>query len=316
MSVYTSVRPDELVEFLARYEQGALVSYQGIKEGIENTNYFVTTEQGEYVLTVFEKHGPDELPYFLDLMAHLAERGVPCPHPIPGRDGAYLQQINDMPAALVQRLRGRSPEQPSIEQCRAVGAALGHMHLAGKDFGEHRPNDRGPRWWRETSEVVLPLLGEEDAALLREEIRFQGLYRFADLPRGVIHGDLFRDNVMFEDDELTGIIDFYYACDDVWLYDLAITVNDWCSRDDSSLDTERLGAVLSAYHEQRPLKAIERGAWPVMLRAAALRFWLSRLYDLHFPRAGEITHIKDPDVFKSILQDRIANEVVLQREWV
>ncbi len=316
MSVFTPVNRDELQLFLQRYGLGALVEHEGISAGIENTNYFVTTERGRYVLTLFEKHSAEDMPYFLGLMAHLADRGVPCPHPIADQSGNYLQRLKDKPAALVQRLRGEAPVAPTLGQCRAIGAALGRMHLATQDFADSRANDRGPQWWRATADKLIPRLGPHEAELLREELRFQGLYRFTDLPRGVIHADLFRDNAMFEGDELTGIIDFYYACNDALLYDLAVTANDWCSYDDGRLDQDRLRALMVAYDEQRPLQAIERGAWPVMMRAAALRFWLSRLYDLHFPREGELVHTKDPHAFKEILLDRIDNEVASQLNWV
>ena len=316
MSVFTPVNEDELKQFLQRFEVGSLEDFQGISAGIENTNYFVTTSGGRYVLTLFEKHTADEMPYFLGLMAHLADRGVPSPHPVADRDGDYLQTLKGKPAALVMRLHGASPEHPSAAQCAAMGTALARLHVAAADYPAIRPNDRGPKWWRVTAEAVMPKLDQDDAALLEEEIRFQGLYRFTDLPRGVIHADLFRDNAMFEGDELTGIIDFYYACNDALLYDLAVTVNDWCSEADGSLDLEHARAMMRAYHAVRPLKPIERGAWPVMLRAAALRFWLSRLHDLHFPRPGEITHTKDPDVFRAILRQRIAHETELQLNWV
>lgn len=316
MSVFTAVSEPELRTFLENYELGELVEYRGITAGIENSNFFVSTDQGRFVLTLFEKHTAEEMPYYLNLMAHLAERDIPCPHPLPDTSGAYLRTLNGKPAALVQRLEGANPDTPTTAQCRAVGAVLGRLHLAATDYGARRNNDRGPQWWREASRTVMPKLSEEDAALLAEEVRFQGLYRFEDLPRGVIHADLFRDNAMFIDERLTGIIDFYYACDDVLLYDLAICANDWCSRTDGGLDWGRLEALLRAYHEQRPMQALERGAWPVMLRAAALRFWLSRLWDLHFPREGEITHTHDPDVFKHVLRRRIADETELQMHWV
>lgn len=316
MSVFTPVAEDELKAFLERYDLGSLVEYQGISAGIENTNFFVTTTAGRYVLTLFEKHTAEEMPYFIDLMAHVADRGIPSPHPVADRTGEYLQTLKGKPAALVMRLHGTSPETPSVAQCAAIGGMLAKMHVAAADYPAIRANDRGPRWWRETAERVLPRLDKEDAALLDEEIRFQGLYRFTDLPRGVIHADLFRDNAMFEADELTGIIDFYYACNDVLLYDLAVTANDWCSRDGGELDMTRLAAMMQAYHGERPLKPIERGAWPVMLRAAALRFWLSRLHDLHFPREGEMVHTKDPNVFRDILKNRIAHETELQLNWV
>ncbi len=316
MSVYTPVSRLQLQAFLQRYDVADLVEHTGIRAGIENTNYFVTTEKERLVLTLFEKNTVHELTYFLDLMAHLAQHGLPSPQPLAAHDGLYLQALNGKPAALVQRLNGQSPDTPNSTQCAAIGDALARLHLAGARFQGHRGNDRGPRWWRQISTQVLPLLALADADILREELRFQGLYRFADLPRGVIHADLFRDNAMFEADHLTGIIDFYYACNDILLYDVAVTVNDWCSQPDASLDMDKTMALLRAYGTRRLFTKIERGAWPVMLRAAALRFWLSRLYDQHFPRPGEITHIKDPNEYKRILLDRRASETLLQRYWV
>ncbi len=304
MSVYTPVERDELEAFLLNYELGELLDYQGISAGIENTNYFVTTSDKQLVLTLFENHSADELGYFLDLMAFLAEHAVPSAHPIADRDGHYLRILNGKPAALVMRLCGASIEQPKTAQCGAIGHALAQLHLSGQQFDGHRDNDRGPHWWHTTREAIADKLSEAELALLDEELAFQRDHRFDSLPRGVIHADLFRDNALFEGDTLTGIIDFYYACNDVLLYDVAVTVNDWCSTADGSLDEEKLLTLLSAYRKVRPFTEQEQAAWPVMLRAAALRFWLSRLQDLHFPREGELTHTKDPEAFRTILQQR------------
>lgn len=308
MSVYTPVERDELEAFLGNYELGELLDYQGISAGIENTNYFVTTSQKRLVLTLFENHTAEELGYFLDLMAFLAEHAVPSAHPIADRDGHYLRVLNGKPAAFVMRLSGAGVEQPSVAQCRALGHALGQLHVSGQQFDGHRDNDRGPHWWHTTRDTVAAKLSDSDRALLDEELAFQRSHRFDSLPRGVIHADLFRDNALFEGDTLTGIIDFYYACNDVLLYDVAVTVNDWCSNADGSIDEDKLQALLSAYCAVRPFTEQEQAAWPVMLRAGALRFWLSRLQDLHFPREGELTHIKDPEVFKTILLQRKAQE--------
>jgi len=310
MSVYTRVERHELEEFLCHYRLGALVDYSGISAGIENTNYFVTTGSGRYVLTLFEALTKQELPYFLDLMAHLSEHDVPSAHPMPDDQGHYLRHLNGKPAALVMRLAGRSVETPTLKQCAALGKALGHLHVVGQEFNSHRANLRGPHWWHTTAEQVKPRLDSEQAKLLQRELAFQKQHSHDALPRGVIHADLFRDNALFEDDVLTGIIDFYYACDDVLLYDVAITANDWCRTDTSQLDTERLAALLEGYQTERGFSEAEAAAWPVMLRAAALRFWLSRLKDKLFPREGELTHIHDPQVFQRILQNYSNGQVL------
>ncbi len=313
MSVYTVVERSELEGFLAHYSHSRLIEFAGISAGIENTNYFVTTEQGEYVLTLFEQHTADELDYFLDLMAYLAEHDVPSAHPLADREGHYLRMLKGKPAALVQRLPGRSVDHPTAAHCLSLGRELGRIHRVGQGFPEHRANTRGPHWWARTARTLEPLLEPADRRLLEEELVFQSDYHFEGLPRGVIHADLFRDNALFVGDRLTGIIDFYYACDGLLLYDLAITANDWCVTADGGFDEERLEALLRGYREQRSLRPGEPEAWPVMVRAAALRFWLSRLNDLHFPREGEITHSKDPDVFKRILVSHIANQGALHR---
>ncbi|WP_126452151.1 homoserine kinase [Sulfuriflexus mobilis] len=305
MSVYTLIEQDELEAFLQNYNVGTLTDFHGITAGIENTNYFVTTSNGRYVLTIFEQLSADELPYFLDLMAFLAEHEVPSAHPVADRNGHYLRQLKDKPAALVDRLNGAGVEQPNVAQCRALGAALGRLHAVGHQFTGRRENVRGPHWWHETAKALHGHLSSSERDLLDSELAFQDSHRHDELPTGVIHADLFRDNALFVGDELTGIIDFYYACNDVLIYDLAVTVNDWCSNGDGSLDAKRLAAMLGSYTSQRPLNDAEKSAWPVMLRAAALRFWLSRLLDKHFPKEGELTHIKDPEAFRRILQLRI-----------
>ena len=317
MSVYTRVEPQELETFLREYDLGALLDYQGISEGVENTNYFVTTGAGQYVLTLFESIGFDDLPYYLDLMAFLAEHGVQSPHPLPDRRGGYLRTFKSKPAALLQRLPGSSTTQPNIAQCGAIGMALGHLHREGLAFAGKRAHTRGPHWRRTTAERLIPYMTSEDVALLREEVRFQAGFSRAGLPWGVIHADLFRDNALFSGDELTGILDFYYACNSVLLYDVGVTVNDWCfCPATGTLETAKAMAILSAYHEQRPFQDNEHEMWPVMLRVAALRFWLSRLQDKLFPRPGELTQTKDPDEFKDILREHVRHHDALYGLWV
>jgi homoserine kinase type II len=302
MSVYTEVSRDELVAFLNDYSVGALVSYQGISEGIENTNYFVTTEQGEFVLTLFEQHTFDELSYFLDVMTFFYQQGIPSAHPAADKQGNYLKMLCDKPAALVMRLSGRGVTTlASMEQCKAIGDILGKMHTVGEQFKSQRTTERGPDWRQLMAETLLPHLDDDSAALLRDELAFQQNYANLKLATGVTHSDLFRDNALFEGDALKGIIDFYYACDEFLLYDLAVAVNDWCVDERGLMDMQRYKALLAAYSQQRSLPDNEVENFNLVLRAAALRFWLSRLQDKLFPREGELTQIKDPDYFQNIL---------------
>jgi homoserine kinase type II len=306
MSVYTKVTERELAAWLARYEVGALRELQPIAAGIENTNYFVTTEGGRYVLTLFERLARTDLPFYLGLMTHLARDGVPCPLPIAARDGTTLHELNGKPAALVSRLAGAWVQHPTPEHCAAVGAVLGHMHVSAQTYDGTLANPRGPRWWHWAAARVRPFLDPERGALLDAELALQSAHRFADLPRAAVHADLFRDNVLFDGERIGGVIDFYFAGIDALLFDVAVTLNDWCVRPDGRIDPGRAAALLAAYRDGRPFTAPERDAWPVMLRAAALRFWLSRLYDFHLPRPGELVHAHDPEHFRRILSLRVA----------
>lgn len=312
MAVYTALSDSDLQGFLSRYRAGRLTEWVGIRDGVENSNFFVSTDQGSYVLTLFEQHPEAELPYFLNLTAHLAEHGVPCAHPIPDIEGRYLQSLQGKPAALVERLPGRTLEDPDARHCAAVGRALGQMHVAGVSFDQRRENERGRKWWFRTAQALRPKLSAADRELIAEELNYQRRFRRLELPRGTIHADLFRDNVLFDGDTLSGMIDFYYACNDCLLYDVAITVNDWCRYDGNKLEPERTEALLAAYANERPLTAPEADAWDAMLRAAALRFWLSRLYDLHFPRPAEIPHTKDPNEYRHVLVARRGHNPALK----
>ena len=308
MSVYTPVSKAQLAAWLRNYSVGALERLEPIKPGIENTNYFVTTTQGRYVLTLFERLPAAELPFYLNLMAHLARHGIPCPAPIANLSDAYLGELKGKPAALVTRLPGRSLERPGAAECRELGALQARMHLAGRSYPAYQENPRGPKWWRAAAQDVRPFLDAQQRRLLEAELEFQARHRFADLPRGPVHADLFRDNALFEGNRLAGVIDFYFAGVDCWLFDVAVCANDWCLVDlagDRRLEPALARAFLSAYHALRPFGALERAAWPVMLRAAALRFWLSRLHDQHLPRPGELVHAHDPEHFGALLALRI-----------
>ena len=311
MSVYTLVSPAELEAGLARSTIGAPVEFSPIAAGIENTNYFVTTGKGRFVLTLYERLPADELPFYLNLMAHLAHAGVECPAPVADRTGALYGMLNGKPAGLVTRVEGAPIDAPDVAHCAAVGAALGRLHVASATYRARLSNRRGPSWWRQAARAVRPFLDTDQNALLAAELKFQTGFGKGKMPRGAIHGDLFCDNVLFVGNSVSGIIDFGFAATDFLAYDLAITVNDWCIENDGpargALIPELVDALARAYHAARPLTDDEREQWPALLRAAALRFWLSRLYDLHLPRSGELVHAHDPEHFERILRARIAN---------
>jgi homoserine kinase type II len=307
MSVYTAVNADDLDAWLTRYTVGALTELSPIAAGIENTNYFVTTERGRFVLTLYERLPVEDLPFYLNLMAHLARAGVEVPAPIPDRTGAFFSILNGRPAGLVRRIDGEPISVPAAEHCAAVGNALARLHLASQSYRARLTNRRGPAWWRQAARAVRPFITPEQNELLASEVRFQTGFGKVKLPKGAIHGDLFCDNVLFAGERVAGIIDFGFAATDFFAYDLAIAVNDWCAAAGcEDLDATRLATMVAAYHAVRPLTDDERAQWPALLRAAALRFWVSRLYDLHLPRPGELTHAHDPAPFERILRARVA----------
>jgi homoserine kinase type II len=305
MAVFTSVSEAELTAWLGDYSLGQLVELQGIASGIENTNYFVTTSNGRFVLTLFEILSADELPFYLNLMAHLARHGIPCPNPVANRSNHFLGRLNGKPACIVSRLRGKSTVAPSSEQCAAVGAMLAQMHIAGQGFSQIMPNPRGAAWRAATALQIRPFLDTQQAALLDSEVALHFQQDWTLLPQGVIHADLFRDNVLLEENRIGGVIDFYFACSDALLYDIAITVNDWCMHSEGILDAGKTQSLLRAYHAVRPLQENEQHAWPLLLRVAALRFWLSRLFDKYLPRDGELINPHDPHHFERILKNHI-----------
>jgi homoserine kinase type II len=306
LSVYTPVSEIELGNWLKNYSVGQLLACEPVEAGIENTNYFVTTTQGRYVLTLFERLRADELAFYLDLMAHLARHGIPSPAPIADLADQYLGRLNGKPAALVTRLPGRSIDTPGATHCAELGALLARMHLAARSYSAYLANPRGPKWWRFAAKEVIGFLKQPQQDLLEKELSYQSQQRFPDLPRGPVHADLFRDNALFQDQRISGVVDFYFAGVECLLYDLAVCANDWCLESDYRLDPARAGALLASYHALRPLTSLEREAWPAMLRAAALRFWLSRLYDFHRPRPGMLVHAHDPQHFRHVLESRIA----------
>jgi len=305
MSVFTEVGRNQLIEFLLRYDVGQLKDYRGISAGIENTNYFVDTDQNRYVLTLFEHQDEAELEYCIGLMGVLAAAGVPTAAPVTGRDGKTLRFLAGKPAALFSRLSGKAIEQPSVNQCAALGNVLAAFHLAGENYSSRQDNPRGADWSQETAAQVMSELSADEARLLKSELAFQQAADTSGLAEGVIHADLFRDNALFDEGVLAGVIDLYAACNDSLLYDLAICVNDWCIDAAGVIDVQRRQAMVGAYNAQRPLSTTEQESWALMLRRAALRFWLSRLRDKYFPRLGELTRVLDPDHFLIILRQRI-----------
>lgn len=310
MSVFTPVSRAELAAWLEPFQVGELRDFAGIPTGIENSNFFVTTASGRYVLTLFETHGAEQLPYYLDLLVHLAGHGLPCPRPL-ATAGQFVRELNGKPASLATRLPGASLEQPQPGHCAQVGATLARLHLAGASYSARLENPRGAAWRAATAVAVLPCLVEADAQLLKEELAWQAGQNYQNLPCGVIHADLFRDNTLFDGEWLSGIVDFYSACNDAWMVDVAVTVNDWCVTPERRIDPLRLAAFLDAYAAARPFSDAERAAWPGLLRAAALRFWLSRLYDFHFPRPGELTYAKEPGHFRDILAEHAQHPLQL-----
>jgi homoserine kinase type II len=311
MSVFTPVTDADLADWLKNYAIGRLDALQGISAGVQNSNFFVTTSLGRYVLTLFETMPRAELPFYLHLMAHLSRHGLPVPAPIANRDNEYLGTLSDKPAVLVTRLAGKSDMAPDVARCMRIGAMLAGLHLAGQSFGRKQANPRGADWRQSCAARVRAHLPLDEQAELDAELAFQAGFDLKALPQGVIHADLFRDNVLWDGDYVGGVIDFYFAGQDALLFDVAVTVNDWCADADGQLDAARTAALLGSYAESRPFTPAEHAAWPAMLRAAALRFWLSRLEDFHLPRAGEMVMVKDPGEYRRILRLRAAANAAL-----
>ena len=324
MAVYTEVSADEASVLLRQLKLGELHAMQGCANGIENTNYFLSAVQGgashDYVLTLFERLTLSQLPFYLRLMKHLAERGIPVPNPSANAQGDLVFNLKGKPAAVVSKLRGKCELAPTPAHCAAVGATLASMHLAGSDYALSQPNLRGLAWWNETAPVVLPYLTSVQAALLRNELAYQNQVAmsstYAALPRGPIHADLFRDNVMFENldgtPHLSGFFDFYFAGVDTWLFDIAVCLNDWCvDLDTGCHHAGRAHSFLAAYDAVRPIQSAERSLLPAMLRAGALRFWISRLWDYYLPRTASVLKAHDPGHFERVLRDRVKHPAPL-----
>lgn len=285
MAVYTQVDDGELIAFLKRFDIGELVSFRGIAEGVENSNYVLQTTSGQFILTLYEKRvAANDLPFFLGLMGHLADRGFHCPTPLVMRDGSHLGELAGRPAAIISFLEGFWPRKPTADHCRAVGGAMAQMHLTSDGFALTRANALGVTEWRnvygrfaDRAETIRPGLSNVIAA---EVDHLEDIWpAVGTMPSGVIHADMFPDNVFFRDDHLSGVIDFYFACNDVFAYDLAIAINAWCFEPNMSINLTKGRALLSGYHAVRPLNDMELSALPTLCRGAALRFLLTRAYD-------------------------------------
>ena len=305
MSVYTSVNIKELKIWLQDYAFDDLTDYQGIKSGITNTNYFLMTAHDRFVLTLFEKNTIEDLPYFVDLMSHLATNSFLCPKPILKKNGIALSILKNKPALIVTCLKGKEVTNPEVNHCKAVGKSLAELHVKSANFVAQHQNTRDLSWIKKTAETLFNELPQDESKLLKEEILYQEKQNYK-LPKSTIHGDLFKDNVLFLNDEVSGFIDFYYACTDYLILDVAIAVNDWCVNSDGSFDESRLNAFLDAYKKIRSFNDNEDRAWNDVLRLASLRFWVSRLNDFYHAEEGELTFIKDPNHFKQILKKRIS----------
>ncbi len=306
MAVYTDVSDDELETFLSEYDIGELVSFKGIAEGVENSNFLLATARGNHILTLYEKRvDPGDLPFFLTLMEHLAQHGINCPLPVHDKAGRVLKVLGGRPAAIVTFLKGVSIRKPRAAHCGLIGEALAKLHVAAGDFGMRRPNALGPEGWRRLFETfadkagaIAPGFRDEMA---RELDTVQECWPAA-LPEGVIHADLFPDNVFFLDNKLSGIIDFYFACNDMLAYDLAICLNAWCFEPDLSFNVTKGKLLFDGYRAVRPLSDAEIAAFPMLARGAALRFLLTRSYDwLHTSRSA-LVNPKDPQEYRRKLK--------------
>ena len=320
MAVFTEVSVDEASAFVSRLDVGTLTGFRGIQAGIENSNFFVDTEREgvarHWVLTIFERLSFEQLPFYLHLMRHLARRAIPVPEPQADANGAILHTLKGKPAALVNKLDGGHQLAPDADHCTQVGAMLARMHLAGQDFELSQPNLRGLAWWIDTVPLVRPFLDDSQRALIDAELAFQQQLAaspaYTGLPRGPIHADLFRDNVMFDrgtvgHERLSGFFDFYFAGVDAFLFDIAVCLNDWCiDLESGAMADDRAQAFVRAYATVRPLTSSECRLMPALLRAAALRFWLSRLWDLHLPRDATLLKAHDPAHFERVLRARVA----------
>jgi homoserine kinase type II len=300
VSVYTRINISQLKFFFDRYDLGSVIDFKGIANGIDNSNYFVETSQGHFVLTLFETLKLDEVPHFIKLLTRLINYRIPCPNPQFDKQSQAFRLLNDKPAAIFKRLSGNVIQNPTEQHCQQVGLQLAEIHDCTQDYEFPFTNPILTECWMLFDKVTEHLTAA-DRSLIKNELNFQTSHYPENLPKGVIHADLFRDNVLFDGDKLTGVLDFYSACKSELLFDIAVTVNDWCV-DNGELNSDKVAELLAAYEILRPLESQEKQHWQTVLRIAALRFWLSRLVHQHYPRAGAIIQPKDPLFFRQLLE--------------
>ena len=304
MAVLTTINFDELNLWLMQYSLDKLLDFQGISAGVTNTNYLVTTESEKYILTIFENTSIDELPFYIELMAFLSGEGVACPQPILNNQKKYLSLLKNKPALIVPFINGSEVTSVHSEHCFEVGKALANLHLKAQNYRITKKNSRDIDWIKKTFLELSQKISAENYQIITEECTFLDEYTKDNLAEGIIHADLFKDNVLINNGRVSGMIDLYYACTDKYIYDLSITINDWCIDNKGEIESEKLKHFIDGYESIRKLEAKEMDALPIYLRLAALRFWLSRLYDFYNIREGEKIITKDPNHFKNILLKR------------
>ena len=322
MSVYTTVSSAELKQFLLHYDIGELIEFEGITAGMENTNYFLDTTKGRYILTLYEAYSAKQLPFFLGLMQHLSAHQVETSTPVTDKQGELLNQLCGKPAAIIERLAGAALAQSEVtlEHCRLIGDVLARFHLAGESYHHYRENERNDDFSEPLTRSLLASLNKPDQQLFQQQLDFQQSIDWDALPSGITHSDLFCDNSIFDHVDnkivLSGIIDLYFSCHDAYIYDLAVIANDWCFTSDqriNHLDEARWMALLSAYNKVRKLQKIEKQAWTAMLRISALRFWILRLNVSLNPRGGEMVLLKDPNDFKDKLIACLHDQAIIEQ---
>ena len=305
MSVYTKISSDEISMYLKDYSVGSFESLEGISDGIENTNYVLKTTDNEYIFTIFENIKIDKVIIYLELMNFLNKNNFKCAKVHITKNNELCKLIQNKPAAIIEKIPGSSIDNINAEHCYKVGKLLGNFHLLSNNFSYKLKDSRDISWRKDAYGRLEPILTEDEKIFIEEALTIQKEFDKLNLPRGIIHADLFRDNVLFNSEKISGMIDFYYSCNGVFIYDLAVVANDWCTDDSGNLITDKVENLMDSYSSIRKFDDNEKDYWNYALVVASLRFYLSRLLDLHFPKIGEITHIKDPNVFKNILKNRL-----------